>query len=123
MAQRNAKPQDRSDEVEADAEDWDEFMKREPVVDWTPYISIDPNIVFGKPAVTGTRLAVEFVLELFALGWTEEQVLESYPDLTQETLRAIFAYAAELAHERQQRPAWMTDPSAPIEPGPRALPR
>jgi uncharacterized protein (DUF433 family) len=45
--------------------------------------------------VRGTRLAVDFLLELFAAGWTTEQVLENYPQLTPEALRAVFAFAAE----------------------------
>jgi len=42
-----------------------------------------------------TRLSVEFLLGLFAAGWTETQVLESYPGLTSEGLRAVFAFAAD----------------------------
>lgn len=46
----------------------------------------DPEILSGKPVVKGTRLSVDFLLELFANGWSEEQVLESYPNLTQDSL-------------------------------------
>jgi uncharacterized protein (DUF433 family) len=49
--------------------------------------------------VKGTRLSVEFLLSLFAAGWTEEEVMEGYPHLQREDLRAIFAYAAESARE------------------------
>ncbi len=66
-------------------------------MDWQGYIHTDPDILAGKPVVRGTRLAVEFILELFAGGWTLQQVLENYPRLTPESLHAIFAYAAELA--------------------------
>ncbi len=108
--------------------DWDEADDREDGVDWRPFIGVDPDIVFGKPRVTGTRLAVEFLLELFAGGWTEAEVLDSYPSLTRADLRAVFAYAASLAKERQERPSWMMDDrDAPGEQtrtnGPRALPR
>jgi uncharacterized protein (DUF433 family) len=78
---------------------------------WRPRISVDPNVVFGKPTVTGTRLAVEFILGLFAAGWSAEMVLESYPGLTRDDLRAVFAYAQSLAQERQERPRWMTEGS------------
>jgi uncharacterized protein (DUF433 family) len=64
-------------------------------MDWRPYISADPNILVGKPVVKGTRLAVDFILSLFAAGWTEQQVLDNYPTLTSEALRAVFAFAAE----------------------------
>jgi len=73
-------------------------------VDWRDHIHSDPGILVGKPVVRGTRLSVEFVLRLFAAGWTEDEVLESYPTLTPEGLRAIFAYAAEgVEHERLYR--------------------
>lgn len=65
------------------------------MVDWREYIHSDPKILVGKPVVKGTRLSVEFILELFAAGWTEEQVLENYPTLTPEGLRAVFAFSAE----------------------------
>ncbi len=64
-------------------------------MDWREYIHADPEILLGKPVVKGTRLAVEFILRLFAAGWTEQQILENYPSLTPESLRAIFAFAAE----------------------------
>ena len=63
-------------------------------MDWQPYIHSDPAILVGKPVVKGTRLAVEFLLNLYAAGWTEAQILESYPTLTPEVLKAIHAYAA-----------------------------
>lgn len=62
---------------------------------WQAYIHTDPNILVGKPVVKGTRLSVDFLLRLFANGWTVEQVLESYPQLTPMALQAIFAFAAE----------------------------
>jgi uncharacterized protein (DUF433 family) len=64
-------------------------------VRWPEFIASDPEVLGGKPAVRGTRLSVEFLLELFAAGWSQQQVLDSYPALTPETLRAVFAYAAE----------------------------
>ncbi|TAK45222.1 MAG: DUF433 domain-containing protein, partial [Saprospiraceae bacterium] len=42
-----------------------------------------------------TRLSVVFILGLFSNGWTEQQVLENYPQLTKESLRAVFAYVQE----------------------------
>lgn len=70
-------------------------------MDWHEHIHSDPEILRGKPIVRGTRLSVEFLLGLFANGWTQEQVLESYPHLTPEDLRAIFAFAAEIASEQR----------------------
>ncbi len=68
-------------------------------VNWRDYIHSDPKILTGKPVVKGTRLAVDFILGLFAAGWTEQQVLESYPTLTLPALQAIFAFAAECMRE------------------------
>ncbi len=64
-------------------------------MDWKEYITADPGILGGKPVVRGTRLAVDFILGLFAAGWTESRVLENYPELTPESIKAVFAYAAE----------------------------
>ncbi len=68
-------------------------MTAEEDIDWREYIHTDPNILVGKPVVKGTRLSVEFLLRLAAAGWTNEQILESYPILTATTLSAVFAYA------------------------------
>jgi uncharacterized protein (DUF433 family) len=58
-------------------------------MDWRKYIHSNPNILLGKPVVKGTRLSVEFVLGLFAAGWTESQILESYPTLNTELLKLL----------------------------------
>lgn len=68
-------------------------------MDWSAYIAADPAVLAGKPVVRGTRLGVDFLLGLLAAGWTAEQVLAAYPQLTAEALRAVFAFAAEVAHE------------------------
>jgi uncharacterized protein (DUF433 family) len=62
---------------------------------WENYIHSDPEVLLGKPVVKGTRLSVEFLLGLLAAGWTQEQILENYPTLTSESLRAVLAFAAE----------------------------
>ena len=66
---------------------------------WKDHITSDPAVVVGKPVVRGTRLTVEFLLGLFAAGWTQEQVLTNYPQLTAEALRAVFAFAAEVTQD------------------------
>ena len=68
-------------------------------MNWRDHITSDTEILAGKPVVRGTRLAVDFVLDLFAAGWTQTQVLESYPQLSVDSLRAIFAFAAEAMHD------------------------
>ena len=53
-------------------------------MNWHQHIHSDPEVLLGKPVVKGTRLAVEFILQLLAAGWTEQQILENYPTLTPE---------------------------------------
>jgi uncharacterized protein (DUF433 family) len=64
-------------------------------MDWAERIVSNPGVLLGKPTIRGTRLSVEFILERLADGWTEQQLLENYPRLTPEDLRAVFAYATE----------------------------
>jgi uncharacterized protein (DUF433 family) len=64
-------------------------------VDAPQRIVIDPKILVGKPIVRGTRIAVEFVVDLLAQGWTEAAILENYPVLSAADLRACLAYAAD----------------------------
>jgi uncharacterized protein (DUF433 family) len=61
-------------------------------------ITIDLNVLVGKPVVRGTRLSVELIVDLLAQGWTQEQILDSYPNLTVDDIRACLAYASELLH-------------------------
>lgn len=65
------------------------------MVNWQDYIHSDPHILNGKPVIRGTRLSVDFMLRLFAAGWTEEQVLQEYPGLEPAELQAVFAFAAD----------------------------
>ena len=57
-------------------------------------IVVDPNVLLGKPVVKGARLAVEFIIDLLAQGWTEAQILRNYPGLTREDVQACLAYAS-----------------------------
>ena len=67
-------------------------------------IVVDPKILAGKPVIRGTRLAVEFILELLAAGQSENDVLTNYPGLTREDILACLAYASYLAHEYKAFP-------------------
>jgi uncharacterized protein (DUF433 family) len=66
------------------------------IVDWEDRITVDPKILVGKPVIKGTRLAVEFIIDLLANGWTETQILDNYPGVTHEDLVACLRYANEL---------------------------
>jgi uncharacterized protein (DUF433 family) len=68
-------------------------------VDWRQFIHSDPSVLLEKPVVKGTCLSVEFILGLFAEGWTEVQVIENYLTLTEASLRAVFAFTRECIRE------------------------
>ena len=59
------------------------------------WITFDPEILGGKPHIRGTRLSVEFIMELFASGASHAEVLEAYPQVTLEALEAVLRYAAK----------------------------
>jgi uncharacterized protein (DUF433 family) len=65
-------------------------------MDWEDRITADPKVLVGKPVIKGTRLAVEFIIELLANGWSEAQILDSYPGITHEDIVACLRYANEL---------------------------
>ncbi len=68
---------------------------------WQAHIALDEAVLAGKPVIRGTRLAVEFVVELLALGWSIEDVARGYPGVTPEAVRACLSYAtAVLQAER-----------------------
>jgi uncharacterized protein (DUF433 family) len=60
-------------------------------------ITIDPEVVHGRPAVRGTRVRVADVLSLLASGASEAEILEDYPYLTADDIKACLAYAAAQA--------------------------
>ena len=73
-------------------------------MDWRERIQINPKILVGKPVIKGTRLAVEFVIDLLAQGWTEEQILQSYPGITHDDIQACLAYASAILNAERVYP-------------------
>ena len=63
---------------------------------WRERIIIDPAVLVGKPVIKGTRLAVEFVIDLLAKDWPESEILRNYPGLTHEDIQACLGYASDL---------------------------
>ena len=63
---------------------------------WQDRIVVDPAILLGKPVVKGTRLAVEFIVDLLAQGWSEADILRNYPGLVREDVLACLNYASRL---------------------------
>jgi uncharacterized protein (DUF433 family) len=71
---------------------------------WQDYIIIDPEILVGKPVVKGTRLSVDFIIELLAQGWSEPEILRNYPGLKPEYIRACLLYASEMMRSEKVYP-------------------
>lgn len=59
------------------------------------YLSIDPEIRFGKPCITGTRIAVSDILQWLASGMNINEILQDYPSLKEDHIRAALAFAAD----------------------------
>jgi uncharacterized protein (DUF433 family) len=69
-------------------------------------ITLDPEVLAGKPIIRGTRLSVEFVIGLLADGWTEADIVANYPGITHEAILACLAYARDtLSAEKVFPPA------------------
>lgn len=65
-----------------------------------PRIAADPAVMMGKPCIKGTRITVELILRKLGAGRSFADLLETYPQLTEEDLRAALAFAADyLQHE------------------------
>jgi uncharacterized protein (DUF433 family) len=67
-------------------------------MNYSEYISINPNIRFGKPCLKGTRISVYDVLGWFASGMKTDQIVSDFPELDNEKIQACFAYAADKEH-------------------------
>jgi len=65
-------------------------------MNWEERIIVDPQVLVGKPIVKGTRISVEFIVDLLARGWTSEQILQEYDHLTPEDIQACLGYASDL---------------------------
>jgi uncharacterized protein (DUF433 family) len=74
------------------------------VEEWQGRIVVDPKVLVGKPVIRGTRLSVEFILDLLANDWTIEQILSEYLQLERKDVIAVLKYAAEMAKEEKVYP-------------------
>jgi uncharacterized protein (DUF433 family) len=71
---------------------------------WQERIVVDPQILVGKPVIRGTRLAVEFIVDLLAQGWSEDEILENYPGLTPDDVHACLKYASAVMKSEKVYP-------------------
>lgn len=69
-------------------------------MDWRERISVDPLICHGKACIKGTRVMVSVILDNLAAGLDHGEIVQSYPSLQLDDIRAAIAYAAELTRER-----------------------
>ncbi len=63
---------------------------------WNDNIETNPNILYGKPVIKGTRISVELVLERMSDGQNFQEIIQNYPDLKEDDLFACLAYAASM---------------------------
>lgn len=61
-------------------------------MDWRERITSDADTLSGKPRIRGTRISVDLILDRLADGWSEADILESYPRVKREDLQAVFAF-------------------------------
>jgi uncharacterized protein (DUF433 family) len=76
-------------------------MKREQLLQ---RITVDPNVLVGKPTIRGLRISVEQVLHALASGVATEDLLQDYPELDQVDIQACLAYAANLVAREPDLP-------------------
>jgi len=69
------------------------------MTDWKRHITIEPDILVGKPIIKGTRISVELIMDQLADGWTMEQILEAYPRVTRDGVLAAIALVTEVFRE------------------------
>ncbi len=70
-------------------------------VKWRERIVADPEVLAGKPAIRGTRISVELILDRLAAGWTVDGLIDAYPHLQREDVQAALAFAADLMGEER----------------------
>ena len=63
-------------------------------MEWEERIELNPAVLAGKPVVRSTRIAAELVIERLADGWSEDTILDQYPSLDRDDIRACLRYAA-----------------------------
>ena len=73
-------------------------------MNWTDRIIIDPAVLAGKPVIRGTRLSVEFIVDLLAQGWAEPDILRNYPGVTHQDIVACLQYASEVLRSEKVYP-------------------
>lgn len=66
---------------------------------WQDRIELNPEVLVGKPVIRGTRISVELVIEALASGWSEQDILDNYPQVTRDDILACLSYASDVLHD------------------------
>ena len=73
-------------------------------MDWKERITLDPAVLTGKPVIRDTRLAVEFIVDLLAQGWSEAEILDNYPRICHDDILACLHYASTVLKSERVYP-------------------
>jgi uncharacterized protein (DUF433 family) len=65
-----------------------------------PRIVLNPDILVGKPIIRGTRIAVEFIIDLLAQGWSTDEIIRNYPGISLEDIQACLSYASAIVAQK-----------------------
>lgn len=76
-------------------------MQKQQTADLLDRITVNPDVMVGKPTIRGLRITVEQILKALAGGITVEELLEDYPELEREDIQAVLLYASERISEEQ----------------------
>lgn len=68
---------------------------------WKGRVVVDPKILVGKPIIKGTRISVDFILELLAKGWTYEEIQKNYPQLKRDDILAAIEYSLDILRDEK----------------------
>ena len=69
-------------------------------MEWRDRITVDPRVCHGAACIKGTRVMVSVILDNLATGLSQDEILTSYPSVSPDDIKAVMAYAADLAKER-----------------------
>lgn len=73
----------------------------EKTLDWRDYVTVNPDILVGKPIIKGTRISVDLLLDRLADGWSYSDILAAYPHLSHDQVRAAMLFVSELFKEER----------------------
>jgi len=73
-------------------------------MNWKDRLNLDPAVLAGKPVIRGTRLSVDFIVNLLGQGWTEADIFRNYPGITHDDIAACLQYAGEVLQAERVYP-------------------